>query len=81
MTLDFIAHRYGKLPSEVLKFGDTADIQCANLAVQYENYLHKKADDESKGVKQTAHSQEELLNMIKQVKNKGSKSENSSKDK
>jgi hypothetical protein len=76
-----VAKRYGKLPSEVLKFGDTADVKCAELAVQYENYLHKKAEDESKGIKHTEHSQEELLNMINRVRTKEGNGETQTKDK
>lgn len=36
--------------------------------MQYEAYMHKKADDERNGIKHTEHSEEELLNMIKRVR-------------
>lgn len=67
LTLDFVATRYGKLPSEVLKSGDTADVQCAELAVQYENF---KRNEEKDGKTAHNHSQEDLLNMVKEVKEK-----------
>lgn len=49
LTLDFVAKRYGKLPSEVLESGSSIDLQIANLAVAYENYLHKKHSDAKDG--------------------------------
>lgn len=58
------------MPSEILKYGDTADVQCAELAIQYEAYLNKKANDTAEGKVSTEHSQEELLNMLQRVKNK-----------
>lgn len=78
MTLDFVAKRYGKLPSEVLKTGDTADVQCAELAIRYEAYLNKQANDKADGKVTHNHSQEDLLNMIKRVKDKN---ENTPEDK
>jgi hypothetical protein len=38
--------------------------------MQYEVYLQKKSEDERNGIKQTDHSEEELLNMIKQAREK-----------
>jgi len=40
------------------------------MSLQYENYLRKKVDDESKGKKHTDHSTEELQAMIDRVRAK-----------
>ena len=65
-----VAKRYSTLPSQVLKQGNTIDVKCALLSMQYESYLRKKVDDESKGKKHTDHSTEELQAMIDRVRAK-----------
>ena len=72
MTLDFVAKRYHTLPSQVLKSGDSFDVLCATLGVQYENYLNKKARDEADGKKNVSHSysQDQLLDMVNRVREK-----------
>ena len=72
MTLDFVAKRYGKLPSEVLESGTSIDIFCADFAVKYEVYCNKKAQDgQNNG---HGKSTEELQAMVQRVKQRGSKS-------
>lgn len=66
-----VAKRYSTLPSQALKQGNTIDVKCALLSMQYENYLNKKASDESNGKKD--HSPEELQAMIDRVKEKKNK--------
>lgn len=68
LSLDFVAKRYGKLPSEVLIVGDDLDLRCAELAVEYETYLNNKNDP----TKPPGHnlSQEQMKAMIESVKNK-----------
>lgn len=46
MTLDFVAKRYGKLPSEVMKSGSNLDLYVAELSVGYQNYQTQKANGE-----------------------------------
>jgi len=46
MTLDFVAKRYGKLPSEILKSGSNLDLYVAELSVGYQNYQAQKARGE-----------------------------------
>jgi hypothetical protein len=65
--LDFIAKRYGKLPSEVLKQGNTIDITASEIAVEYESYWKNK--DSGKPM-QKQHSQAELEAMVARVKEK-----------
>ena len=66
MSLDFVAKRYGVLPSVVLSAGYDTDIICANIAVGYENYLNS---DDGKGSVAAQPTQEEMLAMIARVKN------------
>lgn len=50
MILDFVAKRYGQLPSTVLAQGSDLDMITGEIALGYENYLHEKANNETKGV-------------------------------
>jgi hypothetical protein len=68
--LDFIAKRYGKLPSEVLKSGSSIDLQIANLAVSYENYLHQKHQKKQDGVITPELSTDEMKAMLDAVRKK-----------
>lgn len=68
LSLDFVAKRYGTLPSMVLKEGDSLDLKIANLAVQYENYLTKKASDKAQGKVGSDLTQEEMQGMLDRVK-------------
>ena len=60
--------RYGILPSQALKMGNTIDIRCAIVAIEYENYLHTKTRNGKAPVKEP--SQEEMMAMMKAVRNK-----------
>lgn len=57
--------RYGILPSQALKLGNTIDIRCAIVAIEYENYLNSKARDETNSADL---SQEDMLAMMQQVR-------------
>lgn len=65
MTLDFIAKRYGKLPSEVLKQGSTVDITASEIAVEYEGYWKRKENGQPQPHN---HSQADLQAMVNRVK-------------
>lgn len=67
LSLDFVAKRYGVLPSAVLDAGYNTDMICANLAVGYENYVAQKQRD-GKDPTKPEPTQEELLAMIQRVK-------------
>lgn len=41
MLLDFVAKRYSTLPSKVVESGDILDIRCAEIAIEYEEYVRK----------------------------------------
>lgn len=70
LSLDFIAKRYGKLPSEVIESGSSIDLQIANLAIEYESYLTKKAQNSKDGVITPDLSQEEMQAMLDRVRKK-----------
>jgi hypothetical protein len=44
MTLDNMAHRYGKLPSEILASASTLDIWVMDAAYSYRDYQQRKAE-------------------------------------
>jgi hypothetical protein len=68
LTLDFVAKRYGKLPSEVLESGSSIDIQIANLAVSYELWLNRKQRDRADGKVTNDLTQEEMQEMLNRVR-------------
>jgi len=45
--LDQLAHRYGLLPSQVLKQGDSFDITVMDVAFTYKKYVEQKQDRNS----------------------------------
>lgn len=68
LSLDFVAKRYGVLPSAVLSTGYNTDMICASLGVGYENYVaraHAAGEDPSK----PKPTQKEMLAMIQKVRN------------
>jgi hypothetical protein len=64
LSVDFVAKRYGTLPSTVLREGDSLDLKIANLAVQYENYLHNKS--QGSGAELTQDDMQGMLDRVKQ---------------
>lgn len=65
--LDSMAQRYGKLPTEMLRQGDSFDIMVFDVAVTYEHYIRNK---ENKQVDQSMYSQEDLQAKMDSVRNK-----------
>lgn len=74
LTLDFVSKRYGLLPSEFLARGSTLDIECAEIAVSHEQYLHDKAAKKSAKPGEAPPApqltQEQMQAMIDRVRNK-----------
>jgi len=66
LWLDLMGQRYSKLPSEILRSGDTMDLQIALTAIEYERWRELKV---SKGHTPTHHSQEHLQAMIDRAQN------------
>jgi hypothetical protein len=65
-----VAKRYATLPSQVLKMGNTIDIRCALMSLQYENYLNNKVSGKSAPVPEL--TQEQMLDMMNKVRGKNS---------
>lgn len=68
LTLDFVAKRYGMLPSHVISQGSSYDVYVADLAVSYENYQHRRAQGQAPAAPHM--SQEQLQAMVDRVRNK-----------
>jgi len=70
LTVDFIAKRYGKLPSEIMASATTFDMTVGQTAVEYENYCYEREKRKANGVAEPAQklTQEQMLDMIKKVK-------------
>lgn len=67
ITVDAMAERYGKLPSEVLRDASTVDLIVFDVAVSYRNYKEKQ----SKGqVDTNDYSQEDLEERMGRVRKK-----------
>lgn len=68
LTVDFVAKRYGCLPSQVLQSGDSIDIKIAAFAVQHESYLANKEKDKADGKITPDLSVDEMQAMIQRVR-------------
>jgi hypothetical protein len=67
LTLDILAKRYSKLPSEVLAQGNTIDLYVMELSAGYEAYLRRKKDNGD--VVSHGKSTDELQGMLERVTN------------
>lgn len=65
--MDFIAKRYGKLPSEALAQATTIDLWVMEIAVGYENWIN---DKHSRGESVVRHNKtdQELAQMLAMAK-------------
>ena len=72
-TVDWVARRYGVLPSKLLHEGDSIDIILAELGQEYENRQQAIAEAKSKGLpppapKMTQSEMEEMLANVDKLK-------------
>ena len=67
MTIDTIAERYGKLPSEVLAQGTTFDLFVMDAAASYKHYQQMKAD----GKYAANHTTDELQQLLERSRKNG----------
>lgn len=72
-TVEWVAKRYGVLPSYLLREGDSIDMLIADLGARYETFMHKKAEAKQKGLPPPTpdYSQDELKKMVDNVKATG----------
>ena len=70
LTVDFIAKRYGKLPSEVMAQATTFDLTVGQLAVDYQNYSYEVEKRKQNGQAMPAPklTQEQMQDMMNKVK-------------
>ncbi len=66
MTIDFAAKRYGVLPSQLLREGDTLDLECANVAVAYETYC--RDNPEQAKVNKHGLTQDQMRSQLESVR-------------
>lgn len=65
--IDYVAKRYGLLPTEVLSRGSTFDLAVGLIAADFSNYQYQTAN----GAKpQPKISQEQMLDMLNRVRSK-----------
>ena len=67
MSLDFVAKRYGVLPSVLLATGYNTDIVCASLAAGHESYVNQCQRDGIDSTKPQP-TQDEMLAMIERTR-------------
>lgn len=72
LTVDFVAQRYGVLPSVLLKSGSSLDFKIADLAVRYQQWSNEAANRKSQGLPPPIpkKSTKELQAMLEAVRNK-----------
>jgi hypothetical protein len=72
LMLDFVAERYGMLPSQVLKEGNSLDFVIAEAAQGYKNKTQAEAQARARGEtlqpKVPKLSQEEMMKMLERAK-------------
>lgn len=67
LTVDAMAERYNKLPTEILKHATTVDLIVFDVALSYRNYQQRKANGD---YTTDAYSQEDLQQAMDRVRNK-----------
>ena len=67
LTVDAMAERYGKLPTEVLRDASTVDLIVFDVALSYKNYQQRKANGQ---MPTDAFDQEQLQQAMDRVRNK-----------
>lgn len=77
MILDVVARRYGVLPSQLMRLGDSLDMKCANLSLAYESYLNNKNKGGSLDKTDHGYTTEDLHSMLKRVEERKGGSKNS----
>jgi hypothetical protein len=70
LTIDSVCKRYGLLPSEFLNRGNSLDLYIADIAQQFETYVHNKHMNKNMpSIPEPPElTEDEMLAMIKRVK-------------
>jgi len=67
LQIDGLGKRYGLLPSEILKRGNTFDLYIMDCAMTFEYYHNKKAMNDNK-IPTDIYTTEQLQNMLSKKK-------------
>jgi hypothetical protein len=67
MQIDTLGKRYGLLPSEILRRGDTFDLYIMDAALSFEQYHHKKAMNNGREPITDYITQEQLLKIAQRA--------------
>jgi hypothetical protein len=70
LTIDSVCKRYGLLPSEFLNRGNSLDLYVADIAQQFETYVHNKHMNKTEVPEPPALSESEMQAMLERVRNK-----------
>jgi hypothetical protein len=69
LTIDSVCKRYGLLPSEFLNRGNSFDLYVADIAQQFETYVHNKHINKTPDVPPIPDlSESEMMAMIQRVR-------------
>ena len=72
LTIDSVCKRYGLMPSEFLNRGNSLDLYVADIAQQFETYVHNKhMNKNTPSAPETPQlSESEMTAMLERVRNK-----------
>lgn len=73
VTVDWVARRYGVLPSELIRSGSSIDIMIADIGQNWENWQQEKAEAKSRGLpppapKMTEAEMQAMVDNVKKMK-------------
>jgi hypothetical protein len=69
LTIDSVCKRYGLLPSEFLNRGNSLDLYVADIAQQFETYVHNKHMNKNSLPEPPDLTESEMQAMIERVRN------------
>ena len=72
LTIDSVCKRYGLLPSDFMNRGNSLDLYVADLANQFEAWVHRKQQNKGQDTPDPVDipSESEMLAMIQSVRKK-----------
>jgi len=70
LTLDFLAQRYGVLPSKLIREGDVVDLSIAMIGSEYTKWVKDNPELAKANANTHGLSQEQMIAAIKRVRAK-----------
>ncbi len=68
LTLDFLAQRYGVLPSKLIREGDIVDLSIATIGTEYAKWVKENPELAKSKANNHGLSQEQMVAAIKRVR-------------